>query len=247
MGKEGWGSVVRAGRFLTALLVLAALGCSTPKVIPSYECIIHYDRMADRYEPLVSLVYPAEPVDLSRYRAVIVGPVTLGRSWVKSRADAERYATFYRVSLLKALSALNVFDDVRFGEAEPAGAPPTATLRIDTMITRFDMGSGILRYASFFLFFLQGSATDFQIEGRITDAGTGQTLVEFVDRRRHLGNTPWGPSPRNFKRNFAMTVTAHETAQAFAAFVGMTHGQEGKEGSLVASQASRRVAVEDTR
>ncbi len=123
----------------------------------------------------------------------------------------------------------------------------SGVLRVDTTITRFYMGSGILRYFNYFLFFLPSGATDLQIEGRITRADTGALVCEFADRRRELGNTPWGPNPRNFHRNFAMTVTAAKTASAFAAFVNTVRSGESDGGPGGDLSDGRKVALEGTR
>ncbi len=236
-------------RLLAAVVMLAGVaGCSFPQPVPSYEVITQYDRMSDKYEPMVSLVYSPLPLDLKDYRGVIVGPVKLGATWIQSEEDAARYATYYRVCLLKELTALKTFEKVTF-EDDPRdwGGSLQGVLRIDTTITRFYMGSGVLRYFSYFLFFLPSGATDLQIEGHITRADTGGLVCEFADRRRELGNTPWGPNPRNFHRTFAMTVTAAKTAAAFAAFVSTARNgdSEGDPGGSLTE--GRKVALEGTR
>ena len=248
MRDKARGSFVAQWRVLAAALFLVVLGCSTPKPVPSYECITQYDRMTNQYEPLLSLVYSPKPLDLKAYRGVIVGPVTLGTTWVESADDATHYATYYRVCLLKDLLGLNKFRKVSFaGGADDWGGSLDGVLRIDTMFTRFYMGSGVMRYLSYFMFYLQGSATDLQIEGRITDAATGQTVAEFADRRRDLGNTPWGPNPHNFRRGFAMAVTAHKTAQAFADFMDEARDDDKPGGSTAKPDAGRRIALEGSK
>jgi hypothetical protein len=236
------------GALAAVLLLLGAVGCSFPQPIPSYECLTHYERMSDQYEPMVSLVYSPQRLDLRGYRGVIVGPVKLGNTWIDSQEDAARYATYYRVCLLKELIALKTFDRVSLegGELGWEGSLD-GVLRIDTTITRFYMGSGFLRYINYFLFFLPSGATDFQIEGRVTDAGTGKLILEFADRRRDLGNTPWGPNPRNFHRTFAMTVTAAKTAQAFATFVSTVRDGDRVVGPTTGPAAGQKVALEGSR
>jgi hypothetical protein len=238
-------------RLVTAILVLAmagAAGCSYPQPIPSYECLTQYDRMSDKYEPMVSLVYSPIPLDLKSYRGVVVGPVKLGGAWVDSQEDAARYATFYRICLLKELTALKTFQKVSLTEdpQEWAGSL-RGVLRVDTTITRFYMGSGFLRYINYFLFFLPSGATDLQIEGHIREADSGKLVCEFADRRRELGNTPWGPNPRNFRHGFAMTVTAAKTAAAFAAFVSTVRDGDKVDGPGPGLTNGQKVALEGTR
>jgi len=43
--------------------------------------------------------------------------------------------------------------------------------------------------------------------------------MEFVDRRRHLGNTPFGPNPCTLNSDFVMKVTIKETATCFARLI----------------------------
>ncbi len=231
-----------------AAVLMAAAGCTYPQPVPSYECITQYDRMSNQYEPMVSLVYSPIPLDLKDYRGVIVGPVKLGSTWIESEEDAARYATYYRVCLLKDLAGLKTFEKVAF-EDDPAdwGGTLKGVMRIDTTMTRFYMGSGLLRYVNFFLFFLPSGATDLQLEGRITDAATGKLICEFADRRRELANTPWGPNPRNFRRTFAMTVTAAKTATAFATFVSTVRDGNGDDDPFGGASPGREVALEGTR
>lgn len=241
-------SVCRWRLLAVVVMLLGAAGCSFPQPIPSYEVITQYGRMTNRYEPMVSLVYSPAPLDLKDYRGVIVSPVKLAGSWIDSEEEAARYAIFYRVCLLKELTALKTFEKVSFADdPQEWGGSLKGVLRIDTTITRFYMGSGFLRYINYFLFFLPSGATDLQIEGRITQADTGQLVCEFADRRRELGNTPWGPNPRNFHRTFAMTVTAAKTAAAFAAFVNTVRGGDSDDDPGVDSTDGRKVALEGSK
>ncbi len=219
-----------AARIALALAVavglLGAAGCGYPKAVPTYEFLTTYDRMDDSYEPLLSLVYVAQPTALNRYRGLIVGPVDVGEQWVESPAQARGYATYFRVVLRRELCDFGKFDFVSLDkDCEGKGASSARVLLLEGKITKFDMGSGTMRYFSYFIPFLQGGATDFQIEGRITEADTGRLVLEFVDRRRHLCNTPYGPNPSSFDGGFAMRVTAKETARCLAAFLKM--GLEG--------------------
>jgi hypothetical protein len=209
---------------LAAFLLAAQSGCSYPRPVRTYEYVADYDRMVDTYEPLLSLVYMPQPPALARYPGIIIGPVEVGGEGVRSRADAIGYATYFRIVLRNELAKLREFQFVELQLADRKTSRPfQGALLLQGKITRFDAGSGLMRYLSYFLFFLEGGATDFQLEGRITEADTGRLLVEFVDRRRDLCNTAFGPNPSNFSKGFAMNVTARKTAECLAKFVSMAH------------------------
>jgi len=194
-------------------ILLTLLGCSYPKAVPSYEFLSSYERMTDEYDPLVSLVHAPADLDLSYYRVIDIGPVAVGEQSVND-PDAAQYATFFRLALRSALAGHREFKAVYMdGDLQPFLEPGVKVLRLEGKITRFDMGSGWQRY------FFSTGATDFQIEGRLVDAVTGEIQLEFVDRRRHLGNTPFGPNPRTFKDEFVMKITIKQTAECFARFL----------------------------
>jgi hypothetical protein len=219
---EQRGSAVRVrGAFslLAVCLAFALLGCHVPQPVRTYEYVTNYERMTDAYDPLVSRAYMPDPEVLGRYRAAVVGPVTVGDGWVESRQEALGCATYFRMSLRDHLVRLGMFDSVTF-EAQGALSGPDALL-VESMITKFDLGSGFGRYCSGLLGFFQSGATDLQVEGRIADARTGALLVEFVDRRRHMCNTAFGPNPRTLKKCYAMNVTVRETAECLAKFIEM--------------------------
>lgn len=212
-------------------------GCSYPPAIHTYEYVTAYDRMSDSYDPILSLVYVPRPTAFSNYLGVVIGDVRVGDIWVESPQEALGYATFLRVALRSELTKLKKFafvsldkDGKVLGEQLRAHA-----LLVEGMITKFDRGSGLKRYLSYFLWFLQSGATDLQFEGRITDAATGRLIVEFVDRRRNLCNTPFGPNPNNFKRGYAMKVTARDMALCLAKFIDMGYER------LPAVSVSRKV------
>jgi hypothetical protein len=212
---------------LRVVMILAALafgapGCHYPQAVHTYEYVTDYERMSPAYDPDVSLVYVPQETSFRDCKGIIIGDVKVGSAWVDSPDQAKRYATFFRVVLRNELLKLKKFDFVSLDKDEggPTGDPQGRTLLLEGQITKFDMGSGLLRYLDYFLWFLQAGATDLQVEGRITEAATGKLLVEFVDRRRHLCNTPFGPNPRNFREGYAMKVTTAETAQCLARFIG---------------------------
>ena len=199
---------------LLLLVAFAPIGCSYPKAVHTFEYLTRYERMTDRYDPLVSLVYLPDGVELAPYRAMILEEVTVGKRWVESPEEAESYATFFRYVLR---DELNKVEGVELATLDAdllerlSGEIPV--LRLEGKITRFYLGSGWQR------FFLSRGASDLQFEGRLTDARTGRLLMEFADRRRHLGNTPFGPYYRTFSHEFVMKVTMRETAECLARFV----------------------------
>ena len=204
---------------LAALVLM--LGCSYPKAIDTYEFLDQYDHMTDRFDPVISLVYLDPAADISRYRNFIVGNVAVGRHWVEDQKAAQSYATLFRNLMARELVEANRFDYVIL---DPSFRHRSPMLRMEAMVTIFDTGSGVCRFFSYFLFPLQKpGATDLQIEGRLYDTATGEVVMEFVDRRRHLGNTPWGPTPATFRDEFVMKQTVLETARALALFISRAH------------------------
>jgi len=213
----------RAWSLLSALALSAFLwaGCSYPRPVRTYEIVTQYDRMTDRFDPLLSLVYVPDVAALSGYRNFVIGEVEPGKRWVKSPKTVEHYAAFFRLMLQKQLARTRRFT---FVALDPEARFLSPTLIMDARITRFRMGYGALRYLGGLFFVLEPlGATDLQIEGRITDARSGALIAEFVDRRRHVGNTSWGPNPRTFKNDFVMKLTMRQTAECLARFIGRLH------------------------
>ncbi|KPK65595.1 MAG: hypothetical protein AMK73_02565 [Planctomycetes bacterium SM23_32] len=204
-------------------LLLWGAGCHYPAPIQTYEYVTSYERMSDGYDPMLSLAYVPDATSFSRYRGIVVGDVGVGRGWIESREEALGFATFFRVILKSKLQQLGKFDIVALGPPGTDGVGPLGddVLLMEGMITRFHTGSGLLRYLSYMLIFLQAGATDLQIEGHLIEPESGRLVMEFVDRRRHFCNTPFGPNPRNFHKGFAMKVTATETAQCLTDFIAM--------------------------
>jgi hypothetical protein len=207
---------------LAAAALLAASGCTYPRALRTYEYIATYERMSDCYEPLLSLVYVPRSTRLRDYRGVIIGDFGVGRHLVYAAEGADDYALWFGVSLRNELAKRNRFQFVSLDTEDPhvsGSAGAKGVLRVDGMITALDEGSGLMRYLSFFMWFFQRGATDFQVEGRITEADSGKLVAEFVDRRRHFGNTPFGPNPHTFRDRYAMSITAHATAKCLAEFI----------------------------
>lgn len=200
---------------LLGCLLLFQFGCNSyPEPTRTYEYVEQYGRMSDAMDPVLSLVHIPPHVSLPRYKSCVVGNFAVGEEWIDNRVYAQRYATYLRMLLVRALEEEGHFEKVTLNPHEDV---PQPSLRIEGMATVFRTGSGTQRFFSYFLPFLQsGGATDFQVEGRIYDMNTGQLLMEFVDRRRHLGNTPWLPNPKTFSDKFVMKHTVWETARSIA-------------------------------
>lgn len=210
-------SAVRTTLLLVALL-LGGLqtGCiHYPEPRHTYEFVTRYDRMSPRLEPKLSLVYVPPEVSFSPYRNFIVGNIAVGDNWVESPVQAQRYALYLRHKILAPeMRDTDRFDTVSLDPGRRFSVP---TMRLEGKVTAFETGSGLARFFSYFLPFLQsGGASDFQLEGRIYDTATGELLMEFVDRRRHLGNTPWLPNPNTFSNEFVMKHTVWETGRSLA-------------------------------
>jgi hypothetical protein len=127
--------------------------------------------------------------------------------------------------------------------APPGAAPSGRTLVLEGQVTVFDMGNGLSRFVGG-LFFLQTGGTDLHVEGRLKDYATGETVMEFADRRRHLANTPFGPNPKNLSdHTFAMKVTALYTARSLAQLLvaprealAMVEDEDETDGAIYASE-----------
>ena len=200
---------------------VAMQGCgSYPRPVHTYEYLINYERMTAQYDPQVSLVYLPDSGAFKRCRGIVVGEIGVGERWVEDRQRAAAFSTLLRCMLVQDLARLRKFDFVaRDGSRATLGGASGPVYRIDGMITRFDMGSGWARYLGYFVF-LQAGATDLQLAGRVTDAATGELIMEFVDRRRHLGNTSWGPGLCNLTNSeFVMKVTAKQMSECLARFI----------------------------
>lgn len=202
------------------MIALVQAGCSYPKAIRTYEFLADYDRMTDRFEPLLSLVHMPDGAEFAGHTGVIVGRVDVGGRWVEEPATAQQYATYFSCLLQKRILAIQKFElvtrDTDFAERS---GEPRGLLRLDTKITKFDLGCGWKRWASFSLLFFQCGASDIQVEGRVRDVATGALVLEFADRRRHLGNTPWGPNPKTLDSDFVMKVTLDQSAACLAKFI----------------------------
>ncbi|MFW6457165.1 MAG: hypothetical protein ACOC0A_02630 [Planctomycetota bacterium] len=200
---------------ITIIGLIVQSGCqSYPKPNRTYEYVERYDRMSDSMDPILSLVYFSPNVSMSEYKGCIVGNIAVGGEWVEDQKVGQAYATYLRMLLVQELEKLEAFEKVTL---DPNEDVPSPAMRIEGMCTVFDTGSGTQRFFSYFLPFLQkGGATDLQVEGRIYNVKSGELIMEFVDRRRHLGNTPWLPNPGTFSDKFVMKHTVWEVAHSLA-------------------------------
>ncbi len=200
-------------------------GCSAPKTIRTYEYLTDYERMTERFEPLASLVYFPHRAGLDGYQALAIEELEIGGELVRDAKGAKAYARLFRTLLANRLRERGVFAGVLL-DPGPEFKPYEAgrALRMEGKVTVFSLGSGWKRYFSYWNPFLQGGASDFQIEARFRDAVTGEVIMELADRRRHLGNTAWGPNMRTFNAEFVMKHTVHLTARCLADFIAQVPG-----------------------
>lgn len=239
-----WGRLVSIG---LAALALAQAGCSYPKAVHTYEYLTKYDRMTGRFDPILSLVHMPQDAKFSSYDGMIIGHVSLGQHWVEDREKAQQYTTYFRCVAQKRLLRIHRFEvvalDPDFAQAQ---GDSSKLLLLEGKITKFDMGAGLARWLSFSLRIFNSGATDFQIEGRITDASTGDLVMEFADRRRHLGNTPWGPNPKTFNDDFVMKITIDQAAACLADFIDKAYDglSPGEGPSEAAGEAAEDTTTE---
>ncbi|MDP6439322.1 MAG: hypothetical protein QGH74_06790 [Candidatus Brocadiia bacterium] len=176
--------------------------------------------MTKRFDPLASLVYLPPDAGLDGYQALAINELEIGKGWARDAKAAKAYARLFRTLFANRLLERHVFRAVLL-DPGPEFTPYESgrVLRMEGKVTVFSLGNGWKRYFSFWCPFLQGGATDFQIEARFRDAVTGEVVMEFADRRRHLGNTAWGPNMRTFSGEFVMKHTVQLTARSLADFI----------------------------
>ena len=210
----------RAYRTLLTLLIVAAAaagtGCSYPKAERTYECVVNYQRMTDRFDPVASLVYMPPGKKLSKYDILFVDDITVGEYRIECPKEAPLYALKFRCTLKSQIAQQKKFDLVTLDQEYGKGVRPNV-LRLSGKVTVFDKGHGWMR------FFLSSGATDFQVEARLTDEATGETVMEFVDRRRYLANTPFGPNPDTFDSDYVMRLTLKESAVCLANLINKAY------------------------
>jgi hypothetical protein len=204
---------------LTLLIVVAAAaatGCSYPKAEHTYECIVNYERMTEEFDPVASLVYMPPGKKLSDYDVLFVDDITVGEYRIECPKEAPLYALRFRCTLKSQIAERKKFDLVTMDQKYGEGTRPNV-LRLSGKVTVFDKGHGWMR------FFLSQGATDFQVEARLTDEATGATVMEFVDRRRYLANTPFGPNIDTFDSDYVMRLTLKESAVCLANLISKAY------------------------
>jgi hypothetical protein len=209
---------------LACVAIMLCTGCGTPDAVRTNEFITDQERMTPA-DPLLSLVYLPDLGHLTLAEGIVIGSLAVGGERIEDPEQARVHTNLFRVMLFHELQKADAqvkesgergFRTIRREPPAHWERLPRRTLRLDGHVSVFDMGSGSLRYFGGLLFLGLG-ATDFQIEGRLTDRATGEVVMEFVDRRRHLGNTPFGPNTKNLSDStFAMKVTALHTARSLA-------------------------------
>lgn len=189
---------------LALMIGLGMTGCGTHNVatMKTYELVTNYDRMTSVYEPKVSLVYVAPDARLDAYKTIVIKPVEVSGVWVQDGEQAELFRPYVEQKLKDALLGTKTFDRVVMDpEYLRLASHREKIVVLEAVITRLDRGNGTARY------FLQLGATDFQIEGRLVDAWSGETVMEFAERRRELGEKPWDPSVKAFDNEFTLKRT----------------------------------------
>jgi hypothetical protein len=209
-------SAVKKLVVLPVIAVLAAMsvGCGgVPKPRRTYSEVVDYERMTNEYDPLVSLVYSDGKHKLNEYDTLyLVDFVVDDTDYVTDRQEAGAYARRLRLTLRNLLSDRDLFENVTVSDRYWNSRKPGLLMMFAT-ISVYDKGSGWSR------FFFWSGATDFQIECKFIDAATGDTVMELVDRRRHLGNTPFGPNIDTVKDHYVMKLTMKQTLVCMTEFL----------------------------
>ena len=207
------------------MAALVATGCgSVPKPKHTYGNVIDYERMTDHYDPTVSLVYSSGEHTLDEYHTLYIDGFKVQRGeLVEDYKEARHRGLELRYTIIDELRQReDVFRTVT-ADDRYASTSESGVLVMKPKITIYDTGSGWKRY-----FFISSGSTDFQVECKLVDAATGETVMELVDRRRFLGNTPWGPNPDALEDQFVMNLTLKETAVCLADFFEKAyHGLPG--------------------
>lgn len=210
---------VPATRKALALMCMAtaavmAAGCgSVPKPKRTYGNVVDYDRMTNHYDPMVSLVYSSGDHTLNEYDTLYIDSCQVEDSdLVKDYNEARQYGLWLRYTIVEAIrnredTFRRVTADSRFRSRREDGL-----LVMKPKITVYDKGSGWKRYL------LWSGASDLQVECKLVDAASGEVVMELVDRRRFVANTPWGPNPDTIDDNWVMELTLKETAEGLANF-----------------------------
>jgi hypothetical protein len=84
--------------------------------------------------------------------------------------------------------------------------PDEKILVMDAVITRLEAGNGPARLV------FQLGATDFQIEGKLYDAKTGRTALEFVERSREIDRDPSNPTAKTLSADYTLKRTIRKVA-----------------------------------
>jgi hypothetical protein len=214
-----------------AVLAALAVGCgSVPKPVHTYGKVVDYDRMTDHYDPLVSLVYSSGDHTLDEYHTLYIDSFQAASGdLVKNYEEARLFGLRFRYTLKNQIAEQGNFETVSVSDRLKA-SDTSGVLVLEPMITVWNKGSGWKR------FFLWRGATDFQIECQLVDADTSEVVMELVDRRRFLANTPWGPNIDTFWDDYVMKLTLKETAVCLADFLDKAHhglpgpGRAGNDG-----------------
>ncbi|MCC6848433.1 MAG: DUF3313 domain-containing protein [Deltaproteobacteria bacterium] len=194
---KGWKQMLRSN--LTGVLALCVLlglaGCATTKQVSVKQLkesgfLGDYSRLTpgDTAKGQAVLRYVNANAQWTRYEAVIIEPVTFwGTDATKLSPSAQQALTTYFRSAL----------ETQFGaKMKVVETPGAGVMKIQVAITDAESATPVLRTVSLVvpqaraLNTLQSVATGHwafaggcQVEARLSDASTGRTLGEMVDRR----------------------------------------------------------------
>ncbi|MBM4080808.1 MAG: hypothetical protein FJ278_13975 [Planctomycetes bacterium] len=182
---------------ILALALIALLGCSS--VAPT-GYLTDYTAMKPVKGINLDLIKAIDGAPLDAYPVVVINDVTIPDKITEAFERAEKYGPYLQRRVEKELVALRKFKivtvDKRFLDFGKYDLRPA---RLDLAITDMAYGSGLLRYL---IGWDSLGATIVQVEGKLVDPQTGQTLLEFADRRRNSGEPGLGFNFRGVKRVF---------------------------------------------
>ena len=149
-----------------------------------------YARLSDH--PHIARAYCPEGRLLSDYKTLYLKGVQPAGRVAPSDEHVEHYQQFLMRRIRAGLRRLRKFDVIT---TDPDCLNPdrgdARIAQLQVFITYLDEGRGLARYVLGF----EAGSVDVQIEGSLTDARTGDVLIEFADRQRYAGNPYQGLNP----------------------------------------------------
>jgi len=190
-----------------------------------------------RYIPL-DLAYRSPDARLSSYSCLYIARPALRcpvPAELKSE-DVDKLVEHLRHRLYVHMVGRNCFDLVtKNAELVEALGPRYRVCRLETTITRLSLGDPWLRY----LVGLDVGGVEVQQEGQIVEAGTGQVLIEFADRRIEGGNPRFGFGFETFDASLLLRKAVGIQALAIAQYVRYHKGPLKPDGGASAPATQR--------